>query len=106
MISGIYKIINKVNGKYYLGSSDNIEKRWKTHCYALRHNKHHSVHLQRAWNKYGEKSFIFEIVEEVTKQALFKKEQYHLDTYTPWNVEIGYNMSKSATGGDFISSKY
>jgi len=103
MTCGIYKIVNRVNGKYYLGSSVNIKKRWKTHRCDLRHNRHHCIHLQRAWNKYGEKSFIFEIVEEVNKKILLEKEQYHLDTYTPWNVKVGYNMSKSASGGDLIS---
>ena len=28
---GIYKITNKVNGKVYIGQSDNIERRWKNH---------------------------------------------------------------------------
>lgn len=28
-ISGIYKIINKINGKYYVGSSDNILGIWR-----------------------------------------------------------------------------
>jgi group I intron endonuclease len=102
-ISGIYKITNTVNGKYYLGSSDNIKNRWKSHLYSLRHNKHHSIHLQRAWNKYGEKNFIFELVEEVDKNVLLEREQYHLDTLTPWDDNVGYNVSKSASGGDLIS---
>lgn len=101
--SGIYKIINIVNGKYYLGSSDNIDKRWKKHRCDLRHNRHHSIHLQRAWNKYGEKSFIFEIIEKVETKMLLEKEQFHLDTYKPWNDKIGYNISKSASGGDLVS---
>ena len=48
---GIYKIINKVNGKYYVGSSLNINKRWSVHKSALSKNKHHNDHLQNAWNK-------------------------------------------------------
>jgi len=31
MISGIYKITNKVNGKVYIGQSVDIERRWKEH---------------------------------------------------------------------------
>jgi group I intron endonuclease len=103
MTCGIYRVVNRINGKYYLGSSENIKKRWKAHRCDLRHNRHHSIHLQRAWNKYGEESFVFEIVEEVNKNILLEKEQYHLDTYTPWNIKVGYNMSKSASGGDLTS---
>lgn len=103
MTCGIYKIVNKINGKYYLGSSEDIKKRWKSHLYDLRHNRHHSIHLQRAWNKYGEENFTFNIVEKVATKMLLEKEQYHLDTYTPWNDKVGYNMSKSASGGDLTS---
>jgi group I intron endonuclease len=103
MTCGIYKIINKVNGKYYLGSSENINTRWKFHRYDLRHNKHHSIHLQRAWVKYGEASFIFEIIEEVPNELIIEKEQYYLDTFKPWDEQVGYNMSKFASGGDLIS---
>jgi group I intron endonuclease len=102
-LCGIYKIVNIVNGKYYLGSSDNMKNRWKKHLYDLRHNKHHSIHLQRAWNKHGENNFVFQIVEEVKRSILLEREQYHLDTFTPWNESIGYNVSKSACGGDLIS---
>lgn len=62
-ISGIYKIINKINGKYYVGSSDNIFRRLKNHLYELRGNRHANNKLQNAWNKYGECSFRFQILE-------------------------------------------
>ena len=61
-ISGIYKIVNKVNGKYYVGGSKNIHKRWLEHKGLLRRNIHDNGHLQNAWNKYGEATFDF-IVE-------------------------------------------
>tara|TARA_R110000868_G_C10688432_1_gene748089 strand:- start:38 stop:742 length:705 start_codon:yes stop_codon:yes gene_type:complete len=67
MGSGIYKIINVVNNKFYVGSSVDLRKRKSKHFSELRHNKHNNKHLQRAWNKYGEDSFIFVIVEELTR---------------------------------------
>jgi group I intron endonuclease len=100
MASGIYKIINIKTGKFYLGSSNNIKKRWKIHKSSLRHNRHHSIHLQRAWNKYGENSFKFELVEEITENLL-EIEQNYLDKLKPY--ETGYNTSKVAGGGDMIS---
>ena len=58
-ICGVYKIENSVNGKYYIGSSNNIYRRWKEHIKLLNKNNHHSPHLQFAWNKYGEKILSF-----------------------------------------------
>lgn len=49
--SGIYQIINLVNGKCYVGSAVNIKKRCYYHLRSCRLNKHHSKKLQRAWNK-------------------------------------------------------
>ena len=96
MTIGIYKITNNVNGKFYIGSSNNIEKRWISHRYQLRHNKHSAVHLNRAWNKYGEDSFIFEILEETSQSDLLEAEQKYLDKYEPWNPDSGYNSCKVA----------
>ena len=61
----IYKIINTTNGKFYVGSTTNTRERFRTHRKRLRNNKHHSKHLQAAWNKYGEQAFIFHVIENV-----------------------------------------
>ena len=37
-LSGIYRILNKINGNCYIGSSLNVEKRYKHHLSTLRHN--------------------------------------------------------------------
>ena len=58
-ISGIYKIVNTVNGKKYVGSAVDIKRRWQAHKLRLRKNNHHSPKLQNAWNKHGESSFTF-----------------------------------------------
>ncbi|MFW6122530.1 MAG: GIY-YIG nuclease family protein [Petrotogales bacterium] len=51
-ISGIYNIICLPNQKVYIGSSNNIYRRYYLHLYELRKNKHTNIHLQRAFNKY------------------------------------------------------
>lgn len=61
----IYWIRNKINGKFYLGSTVQRYVRWKTHKKKLRHGSHHCSHLQNAWNKYGEDAFEFSVVERV-----------------------------------------
>lgn len=65
----IYKIINVVNNKFYVGSAVNFEKRKARHIWRLRRGDHINKRLQSAWNKYGESSFIFAVVEEVPEAA-------------------------------------
>jgi len=92
MNSVIYKILNKSNGKFYIGSAACWITRKKTHKYNLRHNKHVNTHLQNAWNKYGESNFEFIIVEEVQdKKDLLTREQFYIDLN-----KDGYNICKVA----------
>lgn len=60
--SGIYEIVNTVNGKRYIGSSKNIKFRWCIHKTELRQSAHHCAHLQAAWNRYGEEAFQFRVL--------------------------------------------
>lgn len=93
-IVGIYKIENITNGKVYIGSSKNIENRWKQHKTLLRSGKHHSQHLQYSWNKYGEDSFSFEVIEDdISQEELLIKEQYWMDKLQAYNPQKGYNIS-------------
>jgi len=86
MKSVIYKILNKANGKFYIGSAANWTIRKKTHKYLLRHNKHINPHLQNSWNKYGEDSFEFLIIENVEPQNLLIREQVYLDMNPAYNI--------------------
>lgn len=95
---GIYRIRNIVNNKCYYGSSKNINRRWTKHKSQLNHNRHENVILQRAWNKYGEDNFIFEIIEECTRQNLLITEQKYLDS----NPE--YNIGLQSSGGDNLTN--
>ena len=63
MISGIYKIINLINGKIYLGSAKNFIRRWTNHKSLLQRNKHDNIHLQRAYNQDGVENFKYEVIE-------------------------------------------
>ena len=89
-ISGIYKIVNINNEKVYIGSSKDIEKRFKEHIYQLKNNIHHSSKLQRSFNKTKDKSaFKLEIIEEVDEDKLKEREEYYIDLYNAFNN--GYN---------------
>lgn len=70
MKHGIYKIINTVNNKFYVGSAVNLSRRRARHFSELRNNYHNNQKLQAAWNKYGEQAFIFVVVEDVSDVSL------------------------------------
>lgn len=78
-VSGIYKIINKSNGKYYVGSSDHIHKRFYDHKIKLIKNSHINSKLQNSWNKYGEEHWDWNIIEEIPSSDLLLIEQKYLD---------------------------
>ena len=98
-LSGIYKIINKTNDKYYVGSAQNIRKRFCEHKRELELNKHHCFKLQNAWNKYNytTNDFDFIIVENVMKDKLFDAEQKYLDI-AKTERDKTYNCSFDAHG--------
>ena len=80
MKSGIYRIKNIITNDCYVGSSINIEKRWREHQRALKRNKHRNPKLQNAYNKYGVDSFKYEIFEICPVEFLLEREQERLDS--------------------------
>lgn len=60
---GIYQIVCIFNGNSYIGSSINIIKRWKDHKYDLNAGRHRNLHLRKAWEKYGQNCFVFQVLE-------------------------------------------
>lgn len=94
---GIYRIQSQTTGKVYVGSSKDIDKRWSRHRYDLSINKHHSSHLQRAWNKYGSADFVFEILELVADvTVLISREQVWIDLLRAADHKVGFNCSPLA----------
>lgn len=98
-MQGIYRIRNKLNGKYYVGSAKDIKERLDSHNRALLKGGG-SPHLQNAWNKYGAENFILEILEEVkgSRDAAYEQEQEYLDD--GFSRGVLYNVSTHARGGD------
>lgn len=92
--SGIYEIVNLVNGKRYVGSSANLLQRKSVHLHYLRKGSHHSFILQRAWLKHGESAFAFRVLEYCLPCDLISREQHHIDISNP-----EYNIAKQAAGG-------
>jgi group I intron endonuclease len=97
IISGIYLIINLLDGKLYVGSAANILSRIGWHKRYLMLGKHHSILLQRAYDKYGPNAFQFAIVEQVKDlKELLNIEQLWLDASQSYDPKFGYNIFRTA----------
>lgn len=95
MAHGIYKIINIVNNKFYIGSAVDLKRRKTRHFSELRNGKHRNIKLQRAWDKYGEHSFIFVVVEEIEdKNTLLEAEDLWLKNHV--GKDYCYNIGTKA----------
>lgn len=101
MSGGIYTIT--VNEKQYLGRTSNFERRKRDHLRMLRNNTHPNSHLQNVFDKYGEESFLFELIEEINDHLLLPAlEQKYLDEL---DYARCYNISKDSTGGVYQNGK-
>lgn len=99
MISGIYIIDNLINGKCYIGSSNDVVLRLRHHRKELRGGYHSNSYLQRSWNKYGEKSFDLRLLEKCTVKQLLKLEQKYINEHMTCIRSLGYNLNQNASGG-------
>jgi group I intron endonuclease len=99
---GIYQI--ECNKKAYIGSSFDIDKRWRNHHNELKRNVHINKHLQRAYNLYGDSSLSFSVLEEVEdRNHIVEIEQKYIDKLKPYyNIRLnaannyGYKHSAEA----------
>lgn len=83
MASGIYAIVNTVNGKRYVGSAVSLAHRWRQHRCELGKGRH-NPHMQNAWAKHGGDAFEFRVIELVEdKLNLLEREQHYIDQLKP-----------------------
>lgn len=86
--AGIYAIINTLNNKMYIGSTQTLRKRFRQHYTLLLRNQHHSKKLQNAVNKYGINVFKFTVLErcEPITDTLLLLEQKYIDELGYYNI--------------------
>ena len=102
---GIYRVINNINGKIYVGKSVNIKERWNTHIRESKVNDEQwnsnyrgvRTPFHAAMRKYGIENFTFEVLEECDQEQLNEKEKYWIKELNAIDREIGYNVT---LGGD------
>lgn len=80
-MTGIYRLVNMVNGKTYIGLSANIERRWIEH--RTPRNMRKQTSLARALRKYGCENFRMEVIEECDNSKLSEREMFWIATLKP-----------------------
>lgn len=90
-ISCVYKIVNAVNRRVYVGSTGNFRQRSNRHFKDLRNGAHRSRFLQRDYDKCGREAFSIEILELVEIWQLLLREQAWIDALKP-----DYNLARVA----------
>jgi group I intron endonuclease len=95
-IIGVYAIISQIKPYcVYIGSSIDINTRWTMHRSHLKTQRHRNSKLQRHANKYGVEDLFFIILEQfpfMSKEHLLSREQYYIDSISPW-----FNLSPTAS---------
>lgn len=95
--TGVYFIRCTTNGRVYVGSAAScMHQRWYNHARDLRRRKHHSILLQRAWDKYGETAFVFGVLELCDPSDCVAREQFHIDSLQSSNPNLGFNICPKA----------
>ncbi len=103
--TGVYQIRNLIDGKIYIGSAaSSFAQRWSGHLSRLRKGRHRNKHLQRAWIKYGEDNFVFEVLECCTPEQATCFEQVWIDVSGACNQRFGYNLNPTA--GNMLGHKH
>lgn len=95
----IYSILNKSNGKIYVGLTEQGKNRFTQHRYKLRKNIHQNPHLQSSWNKYGEYVFEFNILEHCPDEKLGENEDWWINYFDSKNPKKGYNLKDGGNSG-------
>jgi|SRR6185295_9627991 len=103
--SGIYGIRNRTTGHVYIGSSADLERRWKQHRSLLNRGVHPTPRLQAAWLAHGEDLFLFVVLELCAAAELRDREQWWLDSVRPHVPDVGYN-EMSSTRADWSNAEY
>lgn len=99
----LYSITNIVTNKMYIGVTSNYRHRIVTHLGYLRRQQHKNRHLQAAFNKHGEQSLVFDIIDDYdNRHDCYRAEKFMTDCVLGMDSSICMNM---ISGGLDISDK-
>ena len=91
----IYKITNQKNGMVYIGSSVNVERRWRQHKEASINEKdhHYNYPLMIAFREFGIANFTFEVVDTLPTWEAMIEAEHNWIIREDCMVPNGYNQT-------------
>lgn len=94
-VCGVYVLVCRANGRAYVGSSLDVHARKREHVRALIRGKHHNRHMQRAWDKHGGQSFVFDVLARCKPEQRIALEQQYIDS--AFRTGKPFNGNRSAS---------
>ena len=95
----IYQIVNKINGKIYVGKTNfSLEKRFRAHCHDAFQLRCEKRPLYTAMRKYGIENFYIELLEETNEPE--SKEIYWIEKLG--SFKTGYNATQGGDGARYL----
>jgi group I intron endonuclease len=80
---GVYRLQNVITKRFYIGSTKNIYARYYRHRQILREKINDNLKIIEDCEKYGEKSFIFGVVEYCDAKICLEREKFYFDLWQP-----------------------
>ena len=107
ILSGVYRITCLANNKTYIGSSDNIMRRLKTHERELKEGSHNNRLMQKDYDKYGAEFFEFRVLfKDIPKDKLTAYEKVGIYLYDSIVRMKGYNTVFPTTNHKAFKEAY
>lgn len=99
----IYKIINSINQKIYIGKTlFSIEKRFKEHLDEASRTRSNNRPLYNAIKKYGKENFSIELVEKIeNEEILEEREKFWIEHFNSY--KNGYNATIGGDGKKYLN---
>lgn|SRR5574337_161218 len=101
----VYVVVNKLNGKMYVGSTEReLKIRWQKHLVKV--NEGSLCTLHKAIRKYDRDNFDIRMIEEYpTREAMLAGEVEYIAYFDTYKSEWGYNDTPGGDGGNTNGGK-
>lgn len=105
MVYQVYVVVNKLNGKMYVGCTErDLKVRLQRHQAKTNEGSRCSIH--KAIRKYGIQNFDIRMVEEYdTEEAMFCEEVGWIAYFDTYKSPYGYNDTRGGEGGNTNGGK-
>jgi len=94
----LYLIYNFINGKIYVGITNNPKTRWRRHKSDAKSNRKQAIHC--AIHKYGADKFSFKVIEEIDTWEEANKQEVQ---WIKFLKENSYQVYNETDGGDGVT---